>query len=596
MKMIKMRKRLKYIFTLCVVSIISVVPIRTGIAAGPQTAASVCHIGSEYYDTIAEAVTAASSGDTVYVIKDNTLSASIPISKQITIIGETNGLKISRNSAIEMFVLDGLSAILTLQNIILDGGAVWSDTTSSVAAVKARTNSGLTVGMQAMVSAKNGSTLNLESGATLRNANSFWNSDIGFGVVFNGWNSNINMYDGAVNENATGGTQNGGNYSAGVCVNNGGIFNMYGGVIRGCYATDSNSNCGAAVFIRSDNLGSAGTFNMYGNARVTGNCSNTFGAITIRASYFNMYDSSTVDNNSGYYAGGVIAYTFAAMTMHNDSSVSYNNAGLRAGGVYITSSTSVSGSISSLTMYDRSKLSNNTADSMGGGCYIRDGFITMYDNSEISDNNAPQGGGLCLPISTGIEVANLISGKILNNSSSGDGSAIYFGGTGLNLNAQSFQADNEIFLTGDGTNINAKVVSLIGGPDTNSYLLDTDATNDTFAGRDVVRPASISLDGMVYETGNASSYAGFFTHTSMDVVKGADYYGSMNETSHDTFLVLNTRAQTPAPVVTPTATPSEDVPQTGDSNSIILLIFALFVSVGILVGASVLLQKTRNVK
>lgn len=594
-----MKKRILRTVTICLALLLCFVPLRTGLAAGPQTATSVCFIGTDYFDSINEAVTFASDGDTIHLIKDTVLGSVVVITKNITIVGETSGLVISRASSIEMFALNGSSASLTLQNVIIDGGAVWSNTTPSAAAAQTRTNSALTVDRQTMISGLNGSTLNLEAGSVLRNADSLLTTSpsVAFGAAVNLWSSNINMRGGAVIENMTGSTNNvGGNYAAGVCMNNGGTFNMYDGVIRGCYAKDTNSNCGAAVFIRSDSTAVSGTFNMYDGARIEGNINNTYGAVTIRASNLNMYGNSLIEHNQGYYAGGVLAYTYSTMQMHDSSSVSYNQSTNTAGGVYISSNTGDATSYSSLTMSDQSKISHNMAAGNAGGCFIVAGTITMAGDSEISSNSALRGGGLYMPTFTGTgrEVANLLGGKIVNNSVSDVGAAIFHGGTALNLNAADFEIDNEIFLWGDGTNANAKVVSLIGAPSANSFLLDT-STGDTFAGRDVVRPASITLGGTNYQTTDAAGYESSFTHTSMYVVKGADHYGAA-DTSHDTYLVLHTQppVPTPTPNVTPTPVPSADIPVTGDTRSIMPLVVAMLSSLGLLFAASYVWNRKRR--
>lgn len=576
-----MNKTLRRVIALCVAICGCIIPIQVGLAAGPETATSVCHIGSEYYDTIADAVTAASDGDTISVIKNTVISSAVPITKQITLTGESAGIKISRSTSIQMFTLDGSSAKLTLQDIIIDGGAVWNDTTATAAVAKTRTNSGLVAGRQEMIFANNGATIELKTGAILQNAHALIPTDVAFGSAITMWNSAIlNMYDGAVIQNNAGNCPAGGNFAAGVCLNEESVFNMYGGIIRGCSALDANSNSGAAVFARSNVLSSASTFNMYGTARITENYNNSSAAVTIRASYFNMNDTSSIDDNVGVLGGGLLIYTYAYMKMFDNSSVQNNSASYGAG-VFVSSNANDATAYSTLKMQDNSKISNNTASQAGGGAYVSAGAIEMLNNATISGNSAIAGGGLYLPkfTGTGREIASLISGKIINNTASSLGSAVYFGGTSLNLNAGAFEIDNTIYLTGDGTNANAKVISLVGAPSTHHYMISTKVAGDTFAGRDVVRPASVTVDGTNYSLSNASSYASYFTHASMYITKGAEYFAALEDTSHDTYLVLNDQAPvpTPTPTAAPTPTPVADdpVPQTGDSNNLISLYLAL---------------------
>lgn len=584
-----MKKMVGRILALCIAMLGCFIPIQVGLAAGPESATSVCHIGSDYFDTIAEAVAAASNGDTVRVIKDIVLSTVVTISKEITISGESAGLKISRATGIQMFTLDGASTKLTLENITIDGGAIWSDSTSTAAVAQTRTNSGLVAGRQEMIFANNGATIDLQGGAILQNAHALIPTDVAFGSAITMWNGAIlNMYDGAVIQNNAGDCPNGGNFAAGVCLNDKSVFNMYGGIIRGCSALDDDSNSGAAVFTRSNAISSASTFNMYGTARITENYNNSCGAVTIRASYLNMSDSSSIDRNKGVIGGGLLIYTYALMKMYDDSAIDSNSA-TYGGGLYLSSNSNDASAYSVLDMYDDSRITNNTASQAGGGICVNAGAIEMLNNSTISGNSAVAGGGLYLPkfTGTGREIANLISGKIVSNSASSLGPAVYFGGTALNLNARSFEIDNTIYLTGDGTNANAKVVNLVGTPSTFHYKLATKLVGDTFLGRDVVRPASVNVDGTGYSTSDASAYASFFTHSSMYITKGVEYYGPLSDTSHDAFLVLNDKA----PVPTPEA--DDPVPQTGDSNNLTLLYLALGACL-LLFGVSVFMLRKKE--
>ena len=164
-----------------------------------------------------------------------------------------------------MFTLNGSAAKLKLENITIDGGAVWSDATPTAAVAQTRSNSGLVAGRQEMIFADNGATIELKSGAILQNAHSLIPGDVAFGSAITMWNGAIlNMYDGAVIQNNAGNCPTGGNFAAGVCLNERSVFNMYGGIIRGCSALDTESNSGAAVFARSNAIASASTFQMYG--------------------------------------------------------------------------------------------------------------------------------------------------------------------------------------------------------------------------------------------------------------------------------------------------------------------------------------------
>ena len=76
-------------------------------------------IGSSYYSTLAEAVSAAADGDTVELLKDVTLTETATSTKTITITGNC----VNRGASFGGVMFKVTAGKLTLQDIIVDGGA-----------------------------------------------------------------------------------------------------------------------------------------------------------------------------------------------------------------------------------------------------------------------------------------------------------------------------------------------------------------------------------------------------------------------------------------------------------------------------------------
>lgn len=86
-----------------------------------RAAVNVARIGETYYSTFGSAVTAAVSGDTIYIIEDTTLSATTNITKNLTIQSEAGLVKtLKRGFNGQIFNVTGNSS-LTLKDITLDG-------------------------------------------------------------------------------------------------------------------------------------------------------------------------------------------------------------------------------------------------------------------------------------------------------------------------------------------------------------------------------------------------------------------------------------------------------------------------------------------
>ncbi len=217
--------------------------------------------------------------------------------------------------------------------------------------------------------------------------------------------------------------------------------------------------------------------------------------------------------------------------MYDQSKISQNTAAL-GGGICILRGTA--------NLDGAAAVQNNTASSIAGGIYIKGGSLNMLGNSTIHGNESQKVGAVYIASSAVSTQANLISGSIFDNTTYLEteeaAAAIYHNGTALCLNTESFSVEGTIFLCGDGTNENAKVVTLVGGqPNSRTYQLATDEA-DSFYGRDVVRPGEVTVGETTYRLTDVSDFAEDFIHSKMGVREGGYYY--QEDHSHDTYLVL----------------------------------------------------------
>jgi len=516
--------------------------------AGPALAADVCYLAaapSTYYSSINDAVAAAVDGDIICVIASSTISSTSAIAnKSVKVMGMTAGLMITRTADTEMFSV-GDNGILTCENIILDGGAVWSDNSLTAIAARDRTNSGLN-SQYAVIGGSNGSTVNLNNGAVIQNCSLLLNSDAAtaaaicvWGNASTGQPSVINMYDGATVKLCTVNSTASSNYAA-IVANEYSTFNLYGGTITACASIKYDCNSAAAVFVRNQWGAQKATFNMSGNAQIMENYDIGDGAVLCRNCNFTMSGNAKIYNTLGAYGGGVLIYAGSTMVMRNNAAI-YNNQAEYGGGVFISAGSADPTNSSSLVLYDSSAIYDNQSTVRGGGVYIQSGTITTLDHSAITGNSSTNGGGIYLSTSVNNARALLIGGEISGNTAGNLGSAVFHAGVepnALNLNAASVKVEGDIYLHGDGSNTNARVVTLVSAPSGNTYSLDTEPASDAFNGRDVVRPGSVTVHGITYALTDASPYYSSFTHTVKGIREGAYYYGAFGDTSHDAYLVL----------------------------------------------------------
>ena len=196
-------------------------------------------VGDNNYATFAEAMQNVQAGGTVWILKDIELSSLITIDKEITIksvdnlIGTTQPFTIKRTTGNNgvMFTVE-TTGNLTLDNIIIDGGAVWGDGNTAATATE---NSGIKGG--ALVKVVNNGTLTVKAGATLQNNENISSAGGAISADADGSNcSNIHVYGNILNNKVAESRWNNG----GGIASDGDLYIYEGAEISGNFAPKSD--------------------------------------------------------------------------------------------------------------------------------------------------------------------------------------------------------------------------------------------------------------------------------------------------------------------------------------------------------------------
>lgn len=214
---------------------------------------SVAQVGENKYTSLSEAINAADADNPVEILKDIELDTTLNISKNVTIKSVENSVfTIKRGSGLNvtMFTV-ATNGNLTLDNIIIDGGADWGDFTPA----ENGTNSGKKGGSIIEVSGSGQLTVN--SGAILQNNENIVSA--GGAIKADSPNAKVHVYGKIWNNRTTGNTTNTWNNGGGIATN-GKIYIYDGAVISGNNATvKSGAGVGGAIQVYGD-----GSLNIYG--------------------------------------------------------------------------------------------------------------------------------------------------------------------------------------------------------------------------------------------------------------------------------------------------------------------------------------------
>ena len=422
-----------------------------------KLADAVAQIGEEKYASLKEAVEAASSGDTIELLKTVESDGNITITgKTLTITG--NALeRAAGDTAVHLITIAG-GAALTLRDITVDGKELSAQ--------------------EPLIRVEAGGALTLESGAVLQSSKvGSWKSG---GAT---WGGAVLTY-GTLTMNGDSCIQNNSaSYGGGVVVWGEGQLIMNdtssirnnkgyrGGGVRSYMDSDSemsayyNGSSAGGTIVLNGNASLSGNYatleggaidhqvgmlTMNASSSITGNSTGNMGGGVHNENLgkFIMNDNSSVTNNSAVGVGGGISNVggggapigFPELTLDearsgylimNGNSVVSNNTAASGGGVYNHNVTSqYEGTFSAvMTMNDNSSVTENEATRYGGGIWVG-ARLTMNGSSTVANNTSGMGGG-------GVNGDNMArnsvfyfnSGEIYNNQSASGGGVYFLGGT-----------------------------------------------------------------------------------------------------------------------------------------------------------------------
>lgn len=449
------------------------------------------------YQTLQGAISHAEDGDRLVVKENLILSEVITIPdnlKNLVIKGDSADVTVKRADDYTGAMLKiSNDADVTLQNIIVDGGAVWSPANNYYE----RTNSGV----EALDSCiKVDGTLSLGNGAQVQN-NDYVENITQYGRETGGAAISVTktgsltlagiakLHDNACKRENKPPTDYGGNFGGGAIAVNGGKILIEDDVEIYHNFVDNQNGAGGAIVIRDQ-------------ATVTMN-------------------GGKIYENMAFNGGGIGTFYNGGHFILNEGVISDNTARMMGGGVRVCGI----GGTSTFTMNGGTISGNSVAhntDGSGGGVHLYGGKDTFIMTDGVIENNFAQssGGGIAVGSMSSPSSAVILDGSIRNNRVSKrlgfEGDGIACSGK-LYLNGKTADIEGDIHLRNPSS-----VIDLIGASDTmNNYLISTFGT--AADGRVVVKPAQYSYGGTTYAVEDTEPYVEYFSHISKRVIKGSEY-------------------------------------------------------------------------
>lgn len=324
--------------------------VYSDIAFVKSTEAKIIRNGEDYYyTTLNEAKTASVTGETIYIMRDIEVSSTIEVSgaKSITISGINGDSKfiVKRASGFDnaIFKISNASANVTFENIIIDGGAIWSGNIDA------------------------NSTLNRGENNTGISVNG---SDSSLIYITNG----IVTVDNSILQN----NQKNGDFDGGA-VKATGTSNV---TIKNSSILNNEARFGSAIYsFNSVNI-------TIENVTVTGNKGRNSGGVFCVDGSSNLTingENTLIENNSGLGAGGVIWLSNGTVNL-NEGTIR-NNTGSGNGAIYLSSANSKV-NVGDITMSGNTVSSSEIVNgvSVGTGINYFNGKVTIIGNPNFSDD------------------------------------------------------------------------------------------------------------------------------------------------------------------------------------------------------------------
>lgn len=401
-----------------------------------------------YYETIDDAFSYASATQstvlpTVYIVRDHELAETMNISSTVGLFGE-NGAVLKRAEGFKdaMFNVTGNLTIGSVvygfdnaPSFFIDGNEVEG------------TQSGIVV-------QKNG-TLNIESGAEIRN---FRTVSLATATVRG---AAIKVLGGTLNVNGGVFSANVSKTTGGAVYSEDGTVTVTGGTFRDCEATQ-----GAAIYNND------GTATITGGNFLSNIASNSGGAC---ASY-GLYAKTVISNTANFEGnqatnGGALSTSYYAKLEISGGSFNANVAYAAGGALYIDPATSV-------TMSGGSFTNNVSNHSKGGAVYNAGMFVMMNDAQLDTMNDVYLATGACITVNDRLNCSGYAAIITPENYSEGlkiiDGEALGTGYSKFGLTNTNWY----ILANGKMTSLASKTVAIVSKD--NAYSVQFTTLYDAF--------------------------------------------------------------------------------------------------------------------
>ena len=418
--------------------------------------------GHNFYASLKDAVdaiTAAGAGtetnpDEITVFTDINMAVGgnivIPSGKNVKLISDATQRTLKRASG-NTAALITVNGQLTLENIIVDGGAVWTGGTAAPPSPAfGATNAGLNAANTLVLVNGGSAKLTLGAGAVLQNNYSEGGSipdNLGGGIrATGGAQVVINGAGAAVRYNFAGWTGGGialfdspaqqgtkltlinGSIDNNKANWGGGITTEYGSIdMRGGFVT-KNYASSAGGGINFSNCNNGLTASISGGS-ISENRADYGGGIRIEKQWaITMSGSAVISGNTATatLGGGGVYMESGTFTMSGSAIISGNTATTNGGGVTVVKTGTV---VPVFTLEGNALISGNTATGNGGGVVLENGSLTLSGSAKITNNTSGfDGGGVNVKYSAAQFTMN--GGEITGNSAASSGAAVWVGNGG----------------------------------------------------------------------------------------------------------------------------------------------------------------------
>jgi hypothetical protein len=355
-KMVRDAKRISLSLVITLVVVLIVGTMVFALSFAPEVYAATDTVASCDQATLNNTINSAAAGDTINFTCSGTitLSATIDITKTLTIDGVGQTVTLSGNNAVEVLKIEA-GVDFTLANMtITHGHAPTSTCNTSFACGGGIGNSGI---------------LTITNSAFLTNTATY-----GGGAIYNSSGGIISSVSNSIFSKS-------GAFLGGVLYNNTG--GKIGSISNSTFSLNSASGEGGVIYNNGGSIASIDNSTFSSNSTTISSGS---GGVIYNGGSIGSISNSSFYSNKAPSLGGVIEDSFGASIHSISSSSFYSNTGSVQGGVIFDASTGIPTFISNSTFYGNS--------SNEGGAIYNNTAISIISNTTFVSNSATKGGAI----------------------------------------------------------------------------------------------------------------------------------------------------------------------------------------------------------